>query len=113
MAVASAPEAAAVDCPSNYTSLQVRVQPNTSIAWTRGLTVSNGTNVHIGVFYNGWGTPVANGSVDLYAIEGSLAIPISTGWDTWWRPSRASRWSFQAFCHGRVVSTDTATVTWN
>ncbi|MFY2558195.1 hypothetical protein ACN469_11225 [Corallococcus terminator] len=111
MAAVSAPLAAEAACP--YSSIQVRVQPNTSTPWTQNLTVANGTNVHIGVFYNGWGTPVAAGSVDVYAVQGSLAIPISTGWDVWWKPSMKSTWSFFAYCRGGVAPNDSSTVIWN
>jgi hypothetical protein len=51
--------------------------------------------------------------VDIYAIEGSLSIFISTGWDTWWNPGRKSTWTFQAYCHGGVASTDSSRVIWN
>ncbi|AKF87284.1 hypothetical protein MFUL124B02_40800 [Myxococcus fulvus 124B02] len=111
MAAVSAPLAAEAACP--YTSIQVRVQPNTSTPWSQSATVANGTNIHVGVFYNGWGTPVASGTVDVYAVEGSLSIPLGSGWEYWWNPGRKSRWSFYAYCRGGVVSNDSSTVTWN
>ena len=96
-------------CP--YSSVQVRVQPNTSIPWTQSVTVPVNSSVHVGVFQNGWGVPVSPGTVTLYAVQGSLWLPVSlsNGWETWWSSSYAATWSFEAYCGGLWVGRATAT----
>lgn len=96
-------------CP--YSSVQVRVQPNTSIPWTQSVTVPVNSSVHVGVFQNGWGVPVSPDTVTVYAVQGSLWLPVSlsNGWETWWSSSYAATWSFEAYCGGLWVGRATAT----
>lgn len=105
------PAAANAACP--YTSVQVRVQPNTATPWTQTLTTLVGNSVHVGVFKNGWGVPVDPGTISLYAVQGSYSTPVtlSNGWETWWSSSYQATWSFQAYCSG--VSVGSASATYN
>jgi len=100
---------ASAACP--YSSVQVRVQPNTATPWTTSVTVPWGQSVHVGVFKNGWGVPVDPGSIVLYAVQGSLnqQVGLSNGWETWWSSPYQATWSFQAYCGGTWMGSASAT----
>ena len=91
-------------CP--YSSIQIRVQDDTSMPWTTSTPVPLNRSVHIGVFKNDWGVPVDPGTVQVWALQGSLAQPVSltNGWEAWWPASYVSTWTFQASCGGLVAN---------
>lgn len=98
-------------CP--YSSVQVRVQPNTSTPWNTSVTVPWGQSVHVGAFKNGSGVPVDPGSIVLYAVQGSMSqqVGLSNGWEAWWSPLHQGMWSFQAYCGGGWVGSASANYT--
>lgn len=102
---------AAVEAACPYSSVQVRVQPNTATPWTQTLTTLLGNSVHVGVFKNGWGVPVDPGVITLYAVQGSYSttVALSNGWETWWSSPYQATWSFQAYCGGVWVGSASAT----
>ncbi|MEM9557122.1 MAG: hypothetical protein AAGC60_22885 [Acidobacteriota bacterium] len=97
LVLAAAVPAAA--CP--YSSIQVRVQESTANPWATSVSVPAGTNIHVGVFKNGWGVPVDPGTVTLYAVEGSLWTPLSlsNGWETWHTSSYAATVNYIGYCN--------------
>lgn len=104
----AAPVAANAAC--QYSSVQVRVQPNTSTPWTQSLTTLLGNSVHVGVLKNGWGVPVDPGTITLYAVQGSYSTPVSltNGWEMWWTPTTQGSWSFHAYCGGIFMGSASA-----
>ena len=105
------PSSSLAACP--YTSMQIRVQPNTSTAWTQSISVAAGTQIHVGVFKNGWGVPVDPGVASVVAVNGSTsqAISLSSGWEAWWSAPSAGTWSLRAHCNGTYMEAATATFT--
>lgn len=110
---------AAAQCP--YSSVQIRVQINTSTPWATfthaAYDASTGQNksIHIGAFRNGWGVPVDPNTVTVYALQGSYyqILPLS-GWETNWRPSVPmlnDTWRFEVWCGGSFK--DAASATWS
>ena len=99
--------ASAASCP--YSSVQVRVQPDTSQPWATSTTVDVGQSVHVGVFRNGWGMPVDAGTVTVYAVQGSSwqLLNLNT-WETYFTGNYPATWSFIAYCGS---SQDTASAT--
>jgi hypothetical protein len=99
--------AARAQCP--YSSVQIRVQPNTSIPWTTSASLTVGASVHVGVFKNGWGVPVDAGGVVVYLVQGSYyeVIPLA-GWQTT-LSARQGTYSLLVYCG---ALSDSATVSW-
>lgn len=111
LAAAAAP-AAHAQCP--YSSVQIRVQINTTTPWNTATPAALNKNVHIGVFKNGWGVPIDQGGVTVYALQGAYYEILSlAGWERWWKPSVSrtnDRWTFEVYCGGTFR--DRAEVTW-
>lgn len=98
-------------CP--YSTVQIRVQPDTSTPWSHSTTVQVGSHVHVGVFQNGWGVPVAPGTVTVYATEGSFSQPVqlTNGWEAWRSSNYPATWHFHAYCGGVYRESASATFT--
>lgn len=96
-----------------YSSVQIRIQPNTSTPWAQSLSLRVNNNIHIGVFKNGWGVPVDAGSVSVVAVNGasSVSLPLTNGWETWWTRNTAGTWSLRATCDGTYMEAATVTFT--
>jgi hypothetical protein len=96
-------QAVAQSCP--YSSVQIRVQPNTSTPWSTSASVPAGGQVHVGVFRNGSGVPVSPGTVTVVAVQGnqSPSVPLSNGWESWWSRDYAATWRFDVYCGGGGV----------
>lgn len=98
-------------CP--YDSVQIRVQINTKTPWATSTQAALDKAIHIGVFKNGWGVPIDQGSVTVYAVQGSYyqILSLST-WETWWKPGvvrENDTWTFHVYCGSKH---DQVTATW-
>lgn len=77
----------------DYTSLQLRVQPDSATAWTKSLTIENGGTVNVGCMYNGSGQLADPNKVKIvakYAVDGS-EVEIGKQYVAAWRPSKLGR----------------------
>jgi hypothetical protein len=98
---------------AGYNSVQIRVQINTSTHWSFSVNAALGKKIHIGVFKNGWGVPIDQGGVSVYAVQGSYYqwIPLSV-WEAWWKPPvqlENDKWTFVVY-YGSMY--DQASATW-
>lgn len=114
LAVGLALSAVEADAQCPYSSVQIRVQINTSTHWNTSTIAALDKPIHIGVFKNGWGVPIDQGGVTVFAIQGAFnqVLPLS-GWETWWKPGQAvtnDRWTFEVYCGGTFR--DRAEATW-
>jgi hypothetical protein len=96
-----------------YNSVQIRVQINTSTPWSTSANAALGKEIHIGVFKNGWGVPIDQGGVSVYAVQGSKYELISLSvWEAWWKPAvqlENDKWTFVVY-YGSM--NDQASATW-
>lgn len=96
-------------CP--YSSVQIRVQRDTSVPWNTSATLTAGQSVHVGVFKNGWGVPVDAGGIQVVLVDGSLpTLILTSGWDTTLRAQRAGQYAVQVLCGGQIK--DSASLFW-
>lgn len=95
---------AAAQCP--YSSVQSRVQPNTSTPWTQSLSVGPGQQFRVGAFKNGWGVFVDPGTatITVTAPNGSQSFPANGSYVT---AGQAGVYNVRVSC-GSLA--DTATV---